>query len=400
MVEFETRRARRTLLASLVAVGMGFTVLFPVLAPVGREVGLTEFQITFIIACSGLVVFLASPVWGRRSDLWGRKRVLLVGLFGVGFGTGLFALVLYAGMQGWLTGVVLFVALILARVMHASVMSASMPAANAFMADITDPANRAKGMGAAGAASNIGSILGPAIAGLAVISLLTPLWVMAAMALLTGLFAWRFLAEPPRHSKPPPSSRMKYSDPRIRPFLIVGVALFTGMGIVQQTMGFRFQDALNLTAAETVQQFGFAMMLSGAGSLFSQAVIVQRLSVPPFTLLRMAIPLLIVAFLIMAVMNTQFMLTVAMVILGLSMGLAGPGFMAGASLAVAPEEQGAVAGVAGSCAPLGFTLGPLLGGLMYQYDPTLPYSFAAGLYVILLLCMQWLGRRVQVHHEV
>ena len=331
-------------------------------------------------------MFLASPVWGRRSDLWGRKRVLLVGLFGVGFGTGLFALVLYAGMQGWLTGVVLFVALILARVMHASVMSASMPAANAFMADITDPANRAKGMGAAGAASNIGSILGPAIAGLAVISLLTPLWVMAAMALLTGLFAWLFLAEPPRHSKPPPSSRMKYSDPRIRPFLIVGVALFTGMGIVQQTMGFRFQDALNLTAAETVQQFGFAMMLSGAGSLFSQAVIVQRLSVPPF--------------LLMAVMNTQFMLTVAMVILGLSMGLAGPGFMAGASLAVAPEEQGAVAGVAGSCAPLGFTLGPLLGGLMYQYDPTLPYSFAAGLYVILLLCMQWLGRRVQVHHEV
>jgi MFS family permease len=79
--------ARRTLLVSLVSVGMGFTVLFPVLAPLGREIGLTEIQITSIIAASGLVVFLTSPVWGRLSERWGRKRVMLVGLFGFSFGT-------------------------------------------------------------------------------------------------------------------------------------------------------------------------------------------------------------------------------------------------------------------------------------------------------------------------
>jgi MFS family permease len=68
VTEFSYVRARRTLLASLVSVGMGFTVLFPVLAPLGREMGLSEIQITGIIACSSLTVFLTSPTWGRTSD--------------------------------------------------------------------------------------------------------------------------------------------------------------------------------------------------------------------------------------------------------------------------------------------------------------------------------------------
>ncbi len=397
MGEFHTERAKRTLLFSLVSVGMGFTVLFPILAPLGREMGLSEIQITTIIGSSGLVVFLTSPIWGRRSDAWGRKRVLLCGLFGFSAGTFLFNSVLYLGLAGILTGSLLFIALVIARVTHASVMSASMPAANAYMADITDAASRTRGMAAAGAANNIGTILGPAVAGLAVISLLTPLWVMAAIAFLNGLFVWRFLEEPPKHQTPVVRDRLKYSDPRILPFIIIGIAMFTGMGLVQQTMGFRFQDALGLSAAETAQNFGFAMMLSGASSLFSQAVIVQRFNLAPFTLLRLAIPLLIVAFTMMALLETQLWLTIAMMIQGLGMGLASPGFTAGASLAVSPEEQGAVAGVAGSCGPLGFTLGPFIGGALYTLSPTAPYFFAAGLFLILFLFMNQLGKRVRSH---
>ena len=392
--EFSPTYAKRTLLASLVSIGMGFTVLFPVLAPLGREIGLVEFQITAIIGASGLVVFLTTPVWGRLSDQWGRKRVILVGLFGYSAGTILFNSVLYAGLAGVTTGWALFSALVLARITHASVMAASMPAASAYMADITDAANRTRGMGAAGAANNAGAILGPAVASLAVFSLLTPLWVMAAVAFLNGLFVWRFLPEPPRHRPGSRGKRMRYSDPRILPFVIVGVTMFTGMALVQQTMGFRFQDALGLNAADTATQFGFAMMLSAGCSLIAQGFVVQRTSLPPFTLLRLALPLLIVAFSLMAVLESQLGLSAAMMIQGFGMGLAGPAFMAGASLAVSAEEQGAVAGVAGSCGPLGFTIGPLIGGALYQLSAPLPYAFAAGMYVLLLLAMRWIGRRI------
>jgi len=395
MSEFSEAHAKRILLISLVVVGMGFTVLFPILAPVGREMGLTEFQITAIIGASSITVFLASPRWGRLSDRLGRKPVILIGLFGFAFGTFLFNGVIYLGLSAALTGTVLFAALVASRMVHAAVMSATMPAANAFMADITSAANRTKGMGAAGAANNLGSMLGPAVAALAVFSLLMPLWVMAALAFLNGLFIWRFLPEPPRHNAPRLGQKMRYRDPRIFPFIIVGVTMFSGMALVQQTMGFRFQDALNLSATETAQAVGLGMMLSAGASLLAQGVVVQRLSLPPFTLLRVAMPLLFIAFATMALTESQWVLTASMMVQGFGMGLAGPGFMAGASLAVSAEEQGAVAGVAGSCGPLGFAIGPMLGGALYQLQPTLPYAVAAGVYVVLFLSMGWLGRRLQ-----
>ena len=395
MSEFSEAHAKRILLISLVVVGMGFTVLFPILAPVGREMGLTEFQITAIIGASSITVFLASPRWGRLSDRLGRKPVILIGLFGFAFGTFLFNGVIYLGLTAALTGTVLFAALVASRMVHAAVMSATMPAANAFMADITSAANRTKGMGAAGAANNLGSMLGPAVAALAVFSLLMPLWVMAALAFLNGLFIWRFLPEPPRHNAPRLGQKMRYRDPRIFPFIIVGVTMFSGMALVQQTMGFRFQDALNLSATETAQAVGLGMMLSAGASLLAQGVVVQRLSLAPFTLLRVAMPLLFLAFATMALTESRWVLTSAMMVQGFGMGLAGPGFMAGASLAVSAEEQGAVAGVAGSCGPLGFAIGPMLGGALYQLQPTLPYAVAAGVYVVLFLSMGWLGRRLE-----
>ncbi|MFK7916275.1 MAG: MFS transporter [Pseudomonadales bacterium] len=399
MSEFSQQTARRTLLASLVIVGMGFTVLFPLLAPLGREMGLSEVQITGVIAASSLTVFLMSPIWGRASDRYGRKRIMLLGLFGFTGGTVVFNLVLYAGLNGVAVGWALFAALVVARVMHAAIMSATMPAANAYMADISSVATRTKAMGAAGAANNIGAIMGPAVAGLAVLTLLTPLWVMAALALLNGLFVWRYLPEPPRAEERAAPARLRYTDPRILPFVVVGVLMFSGFALVQQTMGFRFQDALGLGTGETAQVFGTAMMLAAACSLFAQAVVVQRLELLPFTLLKLALPVLVVAFVMLATAETRWLLTAGMMVQGFGMGLAGPGFMAGASLSVSAREQGAVAGIAGSCGPLGFTIGPLIGGTLYQLSPTLPYAVAAVVYLILMAFMQWLGRRVQARPE-
>ena len=392
--EFSETQARRTLLVSLISVGMGFSVLFPLLAPLGREMGLSEIQITSIIGLSALTNFLIAPFWGRRSDMWGRKRVILTGLFGFTAGTVVFNLVLYAGLNGLLLGIPLYLTLITARLGHSALMSATMPAANAYMADISPPETRTRAMGAAGAANNIGSILGPAASALAVISLLTPLWVMAAVALINGLFVLRYLPEPPRQRSAVKPPRMRYTDPRILPFVVVGVLMFTGFALVQQTMGFRFQDALGLSATETAGQFGLAMMLSAACSLAAQILIVQRLNPRPFTLLKSALPLLVIAFTVMAIAESQLMLTLAMMVQGFGMGLAGPGFTAGASLAVSPAEPGAVAGVISSCGPLGFALGPLIGGALYQIGPTLPYAIAAGVYLLLLLVTPLLGKRI------
>lgn len=376
------RFAKPTLFAAVAAVGFAQTVLFAILAPLGREIGLVEMQIGAIISASSLTVFLASPVWGRTSDRWGRKKVILVGLFGYSLGSTLFAGVFQAALWGLLIPMAAFICLTLARISNAVVMAAVMPASTAYVADITDMSSRTKGIGAMGAASNIGSMLGPAVGGMmASITMLTPLYFSIFLTVVAAIAALFFLPETSHKKSNAKSPRLKYTDPRIVPFIIVGIFLFMGFAIVQQTIAFRFQDALNLTGSETARAVGISMMLSAAASLIMQMVVLPRMRVPPFSLLKIAMPMVIAAFLIMALAETQLALTSAMVIQGFGMGLAAPSFMAGASLAVSAEEQGAVAGIAGSCPPLGFTIGPLLGTFLYAMEPTSPYWFALMIYI-------------------
>jgi MFS family permease len=376
--------AQRTLLGSVAAVGFAQTVLFAILAPLGREIGLVEMQIGAIISASSLTIFLTSPRWGRASDTYGRRRIILIGLFGYSIGSAVFVGVFQLALLGLMVPLTAFLSLTLARVANATVMAAVMPASNAYMADVTSIANRTKGMGAMGAASNIGAMLGPAIGGLLTrISLLTPLYFSVVLTVIAAIVALRTLPELPRPKISAATSRLKFTDQRILPFVIVGIFMFMGFAIVQQTIAFRFQDILHLSGAQTAQVAGLSMMFSAAASLFTQMVVIPRLNVRPFILLRIAMPMMIIAFAMMAVGETQLLITVAMIIQGLGLGLAGPGFMAGASLAVSTEEQGAVAGIAGSCPPLGFTIGPLLGTFLYSVDPTYPYWFACFIYCAL-----------------
>jgi MFS family permease len=376
--------AKRTLLLAAGAMGFAQTVLFAILAPLGREVGLVEVQIGAIISSSSLTLFLVSPLWGRASDLWGRRKILLIGLFGYSVGTVMFASVFQAALLGYLIPVTALILLIVTRVANAVVMAAVAPSANAYMADITTITDRIKGMGAIGAAGNIGSILGPAIGGLlASISLLTPLYFSVFLTLAAAVLTLYALPELPKTVVTTKPKRLKYSDPRIFPLVIAGVFLFMGFAIVQQTIAFRFQDVLGLDGTETAKVVGISLMFSAAAALLVQLLVIPRLHVRPFVLLRISMPIMMIAFAMMALSESQNMYILAMCILGLGMGLAGPGFMAGASVAVSSEEQGAVAGVAGSCGPLGFTVGPLLGTYLYSIDGSLPYWFAFGSYFLL-----------------
>ena len=360
-------------------------MLFAVLGPLGREVGLSELQISSVLAASSLMMFLASPVWGRVSDHLGRKRVMIIGLLGYMVGNLLFTSIFKFAMLGLLVPLSVYLALIFTRILNAILMSAIMPSVSAYMADITDEQSRTKGMGAVGAANNLGAIIGPAGGGfLAGISLLTPLWVASGVALITAIFVYFLLPDvsvTEVQEKELKAVKLHYLDSRILPYIIVGVAIFVGTAVVQQTLPFRFQDILNLTAQETAQTFGMAMGLSAACSLLSQVLIMQRFSLSPYTWLILSMPFLMVAYFVLAIAETQALMVAAMMVQGAGMGIATPAFVAGCSLAVGPREQGAVAGIAGSCGPLGFTFGPLIGGGLYQFQSDMPYWFVFWMFI-------------------
>ena len=382
----QRKYASRIIFIAIITVAMGQTVVFAILGPLGREVGLNEIQIGFIITCSSVIFSLFSPIWGRRSDVMGRKPVMIIGLVGYTVGTVFFASTFYAGLNGWLTGWLLFAALIFARMTQSLVMSATSPAATAYVSDITDVSNRTIGIGRIGAAHSLGTILGPAIAYFSIVSLLAPIYMAAVMTLLAAIFVMVYLPSLPiAKTTAVANKKLRYTDKRILPFMVVGIAMFTGFSVVQQTLGYYFQDKLNLTAEVTAQKVGIAMMGSAIAALIMQLIVVQRLGWSPFRLMRVGLPFMLLGFVGLTLGRDLMEFVLAMALVGTGIGMSAPGFSAAATLAVQPEEQGAVAGLISACPALGFIVGPILGGALYQFYPTSPYIVSAALFIPLVL---------------
>ncbi|MBV1882098.1 MAG: MFS transporter [Pseudomonadales bacterium] len=395
------RWAQPLILLSIISVGMGQTLVFAILPSLGREVGLMEMQIGAIISASSIVFAIASVIWGNQSERWGRKRVIIIGLAGYTVGTLLFASTFWFGLNGWLTGWLLFFCLAVSRMLQSSVMAASPPASTAYLVDITQLRFRTAAMGKVGAAQSVGTIAGPAVGGgLAIFSLLLPLYVAAATTLVATLLVWKFLPESPhKQDNSSPSLGISqqiviavkgYFDRRYTSFLFIGVSMFTAFAVAQQTLGFFYQDRMGLDGQHTAQMVGVAMIISAVSSLVAQGIIVQRFNFAAMTLIRIGIPIMGIGFFILANAEAYFWLVSCMGVVGFGMGLTMPGFTSAATLAVTANEQGAVAGVIAASPALGFILGPLIGTALYQYSETLPYWFTTLLFVPLTAYVWWL----------
>ena len=384
-----SRHQLTVLILALMATGIGQSLVFAILAPLGREVQLSELQITSIIAISALVFGVIAPVWGRLSDRVGRKPIIITGLLGYTVGTLLFTSVFYAGLAGLLGGILLYAILLAARCGQSLVMSATNPAATAYAADHTSTERRTKTMARLGTANSMGTILGPAVSGaLATFGLLAPLYFAAGLALLAALTVWWQLPRTPPQdlTARPVSMRLHYNDRRIRLLLATAVGLFVGFSGIQQTLGFQLQDKLGLTGIETAQMTGAALMVSAAFTFIIQVTVMQRVKLKPTQFVRLGLLSLLFGAAIISSFDTFAVLAVGMGFLGAGLGLCMPAIAAGASLAVAPGEQGAAAGLVSSCPAIGFVAGPICAGALYQiHGPLAPLFSAAVFFTVLVI---------------
>jgi MFS family permease len=390
---------------AMIVSGMGQSLVFAIIPMVGRALQLQELvidlpwlglhwqprelTITSLSAVSALVASVCSTFWGRFSDRRGRRFVILVGLTGYGVCALLFSGVALLGLLGLLGGLFLYTALLAMRIAHSSVASASQTAATAYIADTTPPHQRTRGIGRLNAAVQVGVMSGPVLAWFAGFNLLAPMCLHALLMLAMAALVRRRLPE----SREDVRSRvvrpkLRYLDPRYARLIVIGLVTYMCLATMQQTLGFFVQDLLQVDPATSAQHFALAMMCSSIAMFLMQTVAAQRFGWSPLMMLKLGLPVALVAFLVVASASAMLHIYVAMVLFGTGMGLALPAFSAGASLSVSAAEQGDVAGITASVAGFGYLFGPLFGGLLYAWHGALPF-WGGALVLFVLVLFVW-----------
>ncbi len=354
---------------------LGFGIIIPLLPFYAESFGASAFTIGLLGTSFSLMQFLFSPVWGRWSDRIGRKPIILVGLMG--------SCLSYLAMALSTSLTLLFVARIVG-----GIAGANIPTAQAYIADVTTPENRARGMGMVGAAFGLGFIFGPAIGGLlSRVSPETPMWFASALCLANFIAAWLLLPESRKADASTKSlGRMAaFRHAATKPTLMLLLSLF--FLVTLAFSGFESTFALFSQAkfGFTASTIGFLFAFIGVVLAVVQGVLVGR--VVKIIGERRLIPLAIFAIalgigLIPYAWSVPTLLG-ALGVLALGMGFNNPSLTSMVSRLSDPDDQGGILGLASSLASLGRVVGPAWGGFLYDaYGMRTPYLSAAGLMLV------------------
>ncbi|MGQ5702777.1 MFS transporter [Sandaracinobacteroides sp. A072] len=416
--EIATQRLPRShfglIFASLLVTAAGNTALQSVLPVIGREIRIPDMAIAVIFSLSALIWTFSAPYWARRSDIEGRRKLIQLGVIGFGVSMFLCAIIILAGIRGLIAPLVTFGLFTLARAIFGIFGSAANPAAQAYVAGRTSPAERTGALAILASAFGLGTIIGPAIAPLFILPFVDLSGPMFAFTLIAvGVFLAVRIGLPDDNPDTGPEARagrgaaasmpsvgsmnmgasarvaeettvsgkrerMRVFDPRIKPFMIYGFAAGSLQAATGQAIGFFIIDRIAPGAGMHATQLISLTFMAGAGAtLLVQWGVIRVLDLNPSQLMRWGAVIAAIGTLGIAFAQNFHMLLLAFALSSAGFGFARPGFTAGSSLAVARHEQGGVAGAVTSVNGACFIFAPAVGIGLYELVPELPYWLSA-----------------------
>jgi DHA1 family tetracycline resistance protein-like MFS transporter len=350
---------------------LGFGMVIPVMPIYAEHLGASEAATGWLSTGYSLMQFVFAPIWGRLSDRVGRRPVLLVSIAMTAL-----AFLLY--------GVAASFAVLLVSRLFAGAATANIAIAQAYVADVTTPEGRAKGMGMIGAAFGLGFVFGPAVGGLlAGYSLAAPGLAAAALSLLNLVAAFFLLPEPGQHVAAT-RSRGRFEallgelrKPGIRRILFIYLVVTLAFSAMEATYAFLAQRRFGLGERHVGWVFAYIGVI---------VVLVQGGLIGPLTRRFGEKRLLVAGSLLQGVAlaalpfaNGVSGLLLASAPLALGSGLASPSIMSMLSRLSRAEDQGGTLGIGQSASALGRIVGPLAGTTSFSAWHAAPYLGGAAL---------------------
>ncbi|GIN69986.1 tetracycline resistance MFS efflux pump [Bacillus sp. J14TS2] len=375
----ETKKALPILFAVMFFVMVGFGIIIPVLPFYAEELGATPTQLGLLMAVYSLMQLLFSPIWGRVSDRIGRKPVMLIGIFGLAISFFLMASASSLGM------------LFAARIIGGLLSSANMPTVTAYVADITSPEDRGKGMGVVGASVGLGFILGPAIGGIfSESNLSTPFLLSGISSLITFLLVLFILRESLPADKRGTGTGKKESMFKALqgPISILFILqLFVSLSMAGLEATFAYFAAKR--AGLGTVQLGYLFMIMGFAGALVQGGLVGRLTKKygEGAVIQLGIIISAIGFGLILLIDSFATAAIYLTIFGIGNGVIRPSVSA-LLTKTSTTGHGNTTGLLSSFDSIGRIVGPPLGGWLFKTATGLPYISGFILSIIALVLYQ------------
>ena len=399
----------------MLTIAAGNTALQSVLPALGRSLGVADAGVALAFSVSALLWVVAAPFWAKRSDRYGRRAMILVGMGGYTVSLTLCGLFLAAGINGVVSGAAAFALFVAGRMIYGGLGAAAPPAVQALVADATTPEERTRALTLLASAFGLGTILGPAIAPYLIlghvgeweVGLAGPAFLFAVFgagvwatvrALLPddragGQGAGASSAYPSIGGAPTGASvtaktahgheAVGYLDPRVRGWMIAGLVMGHAQAMTSQVVGFLVIDRLDVAPAAALEPTGLVLMMGAGAALLVQWGLIPLLNLSPKRLVTVGLVLSAAGTALTGLAESLYGIALAFAIASMGFGFTRPGFTAGASLAVGPGAQGSVAGKVTSVNGASFVLGPSIGVGLYAAGEALPYLVASSALILL-----------------
>ncbi len=339
---------------------VGFGMIVPVLPFIAENFGADGLMLGLLVASFSLMQFVFAPFWGMLSDKMGRRPVLLIGILG----TSLSFLILGISQD--------LLLLFASRMLSGIFTAASLPTAQAYVADITEPKDRAKNYGLLGMAFGIGFAFGPALGGfLSQNSLLFPSLIAAGMSFLNfaGALVWLPETYKPtgetKKGKLLDFGKLKYAirHPSVGPLIVTFAVVSFAFSGMEATYAFFGEQRAALTA----QNVGLIFAMIGVIIIIAQGGLtgIFARKIGERNTLLFGLALAATGYLLISFASSFEMLMLFTGIMAFGFSLTFPTVNALLSMNVRPDEQGEIMGLNQGVSSLGRVVGPVFAGLVF-----------------------------------
>ncbi len=360
-----------TLLLDMIGTGMVIPIIpilftdptSPSFMLMGYSVGSQYLIAGVITALFGLMQFVASPILGELSDVYGRKRLLTLGVAVLAIAQMLF---------GWGIGIASLAVLFVSRAI-AGLAGANFSIAQAAIADVSKPEDRAKNFGLIGAAFGLGFILGPLLGGWiahASGSASAPFWFAGVLGIINVVFISLFLPETHHNRSSAAHFHIfkgisnivaAFKDKDANALYFASFLYMSGFAFLTTFAGVLSVARFGFTAAELGTYFGGIGVFIVITQLFILRVVTKKYT--ERQILSVSLLVLALAVAVYPFVPNVMWLYLLIPFIAIPQGLSIANIGALISRSVSPEKQGAALGINGSLIAFSQGVIPILAGV-------------------------------------